>query len=161
MPLIETPAGVLNAMEICSAPGVVRVAFGNVDFAAATGLNPDSHAALAAARSHLVYACAAVGRPSPVDGVTTSLQDVDQLVRDLAHARELGLGGKLLIHPAQIAPAARSLAPSSEEVEWATNVLRSGTEGVSSNDGHMIDAPVLARARRILSHSRPSRGEVG
>ena len=156
MPLIETPRGVINALEICSAPGVVRVAFGNVDFAAATGVHPDSHAALAAARSHLVCASAAAGRPSPVDGVTTSLQDVDRLVRDVAHARELGLGAKLLIHPAQVAHAARGLSPSSEEVEWAAKVLRSVTEGVSSSDGHMIDVPVLARARRILRSSSSS-----
>jgi citrate lyase subunit beta / citryl-CoA lyase len=153
IPLIETPLGVINALEICSAPGVVRVAFGNVDFAAAIGVDPDSHAALAAARSHLVYASAAVGRPSPVDGVTTSLQDVDCLLRDVAHARELGFGAKLLIHPAQVAHAARGLNYSNEEREWAANVLRTATGGVRSNDGHMIDAPVLALARRILGNS--------
>lgn len=154
IPLIETPRGVLNALEICSAPGVVRIAFGNVDFAAATGVHPDSHAALAAARSHLVYASAAAGRSAPVDGVTTSLQDVERLVRDIAHARELGFGAKLLIHPAQVVHAARGLSPSSEEVQWAARLLESATAGVSAVDGQMIDAPVLARARRILSSSR-------
>ena len=150
LPLVETPRGLLAVSEICSVPGVARVAFGNADFAAELGVDPASHLALAAARSQIVYASAAAGCAPPVDGVTTSVRDSSALLADARHARELGFTGKLLIHPSQVEPVARLMAPTAEEVRWAREVLASAGDGVSVVDGHMVDEPVLRRARRVL-----------
>ena len=150
LPLVETPRGLMAISEICSVPGVVRIAFGNVDFAAELGVDPASHAALAAARSQVVYASAAAGCAPPVDGVTTAMRDSAVLLSDAQHARELGFTAKLLIHPSQVASVAKIMAPTAEEVAWARAVLASSSEGVGVLDGHMVDQPVLRRARRIL-----------
>lgn len=157
IPLIETPRGLLAVHEICQTPGVVRVAFGNVDFAAETGIDPASHAALSTARSQLVYTSAAARCAPPIDGVTTSIDDREILAADTRHARELGFTAKLLIHPSQIAVVAELMGSSPEEVQWARGVLAASTSGVSVHNGHMIDEPVLRRARRILGHREPGR----
>ncbi|MEV0600112.1 CoA ester lyase [Streptomyces sp. NPDC050315] len=147
--LIETAAGVENAAALCRVPGVVRAAFGSIDLAAQLGVDPDDHLALAYARSRLVCASAAAGLAPPLDGVTTDLTADGPLPSDVAHARRLGFGGKLCIHPRQLAAVHEGFTPSPAEQKWARRVLAAG-EAVTVVDGRMVDRPVLERARRIL-----------
>ncbi|GCD40642.1 HpcH/HpaI aldolase/citrate lyase family protein [Streptomyces paromomycinus] len=150
MPLVETAAGIERAVEVCAAPGVVRVALGNVDLAGQLGVAHDDHEALAYSRSRLVSASAVTGLSAPVDGVTTSVQDTEAIAADVVRARRFGFAGKLCIHPAQIAVVAERFAPTAAEREWARSVVAAG-ESVTVVDGHMVDKPVLERARRILA----------
>jgi citrate lyase subunit beta/citryl-CoA lyase len=153
LPLIETPRGVAALQEICEAPLVARLSFGNVDFGAEVGVDPASHAALAAARSQIVYASSAAGIAAPVDGVTTAVRDHEALVRDAQHGRELGFTGKLVIHPTQIAPVERVLRPTEDELRWARSVLASAQGGVGVHEGNMVDVPVLRRAHQLLDRA--------
>jgi len=152
--LIETALGIENAHDICRVPGVTRAAFGSVDLAAQLGVDPASQDALRWARSRLVNASAAAGLPAPIDGVTTSLADDAALTDDILAARTLGFGAKLCIHPRQVSVVHSMLAASPEEIERAKRVLALAAEGgVAVLDGQMVDAPVVAHARRILSSS--------
>lgn len=158
--LIETPVGMLEAAAIAQAPSVVRLAFGSLDFAAALGVSPESREALSAARAHLVLASAAAQLAGPVDGVTVAVRDPEALITDASYAKALGFTGKLCIHPAQLDATARVFTPTAEEVAWATSVLHAATDAASHEggvvvvDGKMIDAPVLKRARSIVSAQR-------
>lgn len=153
--LVETASGIRDADAVAEAPGVVRLALGNVDLSAELGVNPASHAALAYARGRLVVASAAAGLVPPVDGVTTALDSADVLAADLAVTRELGFGGKLCIHPRQVAPVNDALRPSDEELAWAKRVLAAAEQaGVSVVDNAMIDGPVVARASQLLARAR-------
>jgi citrate lyase subunit beta/citryl-CoA lyase len=154
LPLIETARGVLAAHQIAAAPGVARVGFGNVDFAAELGVDPTSQLALASARSQLVYASSAAGIAPPVDGVTAAIRDHDALVGSTRHARELGFTAKLLVHPSQVEPVEQVLRPTAEELSWAKAVLQSIEVGVGVHEGEMVDEPVLLRARRLLRRQR-------
>ncbi|MFT3872355.1 MAG: CoA ester lyase [Nocardioides sp.] len=151
--LIETALGVIRATDIAQSPGVVRLAFGSYDFAAGLGVDPDHPPALAAARSMLVLASAVAQLEGPVDGVTGDVYDHDRLVADVEAAVALGFAGKLCVHPTQVSPAASALAPTAEEVAWAAKVLAAvsegGGQGVVLLDGRMVDAPVIARAKRL------------
>lgn len=149
IPLIETAFGVESALDVCRAPGVVRAAFGSVDLATELGVRHDDRLALGYARSRLVVASAAAGLAAPVDGVTTALDDPDTLADDLRHARRLGFGGKLCIHPRQLDAARTGFAPTEHELRWARRVIDAG-DAVSVVDGAMVDKPVLERARRLL-----------
>ncbi|WP_028849665.1 HpcH/HpaI aldolase/citrate lyase family protein [Thermocrispum municipale] len=151
IPLVETAAGIDNARAVCSAPGVVRPAFGSVDLAAELGVDPASYYALLHARSALVLAAAAAGCAPPVDGVTTSLDEVGLLRADTAHAVELGFTGKLCIHPRQIEHVHAALRPTDSELDWARRVVAAADGGVSVVDGQMVDRPVVLRAERLLS----------
>ena len=149
--LIETAAGVLAAAEISAFPGVVRTAFGSVDLAADLGINPEDDAALAYARSALVLAAAASGKPAPLDGVTTVVDDDRRVEADAARAMRLGFGGKLCIHPRQVGIVNIGFSPSAEEVTWARRVVGASEGGVTVVDGQMVDEPVIRRAMRILA----------
>ncbi|MBD9735842.1 CoA ester lyase [Streptomyces sp. H28] len=150
LPLVETATGVERAVDVCTAPGTVRVAFGNVDLSGQLGVAHDDHTALLYARSRLVSASAAVGLCPPLDGVTTAVRDADALAADVAHARRLGFTGKLCIHPDQVPAVAAGFAPTESELRWARTVVGAG-DSVTVVDGEMIDRPVLERARRLLA----------
>jgi citrate lyase subunit beta/citryl-CoA lyase len=95
--------------------------------------------------------------PAPIDGVTVATGDDDAVRAAATRARGLGFGGKLCIHPRQVAPVADGFRPSGAEVERAEAVLAAAEEhggaGVFSHDGVMVDAPVLARARAVLARA--------
>jgi citrate lyase subunit beta/citryl-CoA lyase len=149
--LLETAAGIMEATSICRAPNVVRAAFGSIDLCTEIGAEPDDHEALLFARSTVVLASAAAAIAPPLDGVTTNLADPDRAEADARSAARLGFGGKLCIHPAQVASVNAAFDPSDDEVTWARTVLIAADDGATAVDGHMIDAPVRERARRILT----------
>ncbi|KMO76312.1 (3S)-malyl-CoA thioesterase [Mycolicibacterium obuense] len=150
--LIETAQGVLAAQEISSADSVVRTAFGSVDLAVELGVSPDDRDAMYQARGTVILASAAAGRPAPLDGVTTSVSDEDQLCGDTRYAARLGFGGKLCIHPRQIEIVNQGFSPSDTDVAWARTVVEAaGGDGVCVVDGRMVDKPVVDRAVRLLA----------
>ncbi len=151
LPLIESAAGMLRVQDIAARPGVQRLLFGTVDFGLDLGIEGDGDE-LAAYRAQLVLVSRAAGLQPPVDGVTVALNDEAALAAAVQAARRVGFGGKLCIHPRQVAAVHAGFAPTPAQVEWATQVLAraEGAAGAFEFEGRMVDAPVLARARRIL-----------
>lgn len=152
LPLIESALGVMNAMELATSDGVIRLALGALDLAAETGADPDS-ATIDHARTTMVLASAAAGLPGPVDSPRPEFRAPETVSTAARHARSLGFRGMLCIHPAQIDPARSAFAPTDEEIRWAHSVI-GAADGASSVDGAMVDRPVLLRARAILSAER-------
>ncbi len=152
LPLIETAQGMAAVREIAGARGVQRLLFGSIDFQADLGIEGEDDALLAF-RSALVLASRLGGLAAPVDGVTTALDDPASIARDTARARRLGFGGKLCIHPRQVAAVNAGFAPSAREVDWAQRVveaIRASQGAAVAVDGRMVDAPVVKRAEAIL-----------
>lgn len=148
--LVETAAGLLNAIAAHSLVGVAQAAFGSLDFAADIRCRHE-FAELHCARSLLVLASRAAGLPAPLDGVTLDVADPNAAAGDARAARRLGFGGKLCVHPVQVGSVREAFRATPEEIEWARRVVAAAaTDGVSKVDGTMVDAPVLARARQIL-----------
>lgn len=148
--LLESAAGLAAARQIAGAGATTRLAFGSIDFCADLGM-AHTREALLLARCELVLASRLGGLPAPLDGVTASLGDGQLAEEDARYAAALGFGGKLCIHPAQIAPVKRGFEPSEAEMAWAERVLAAADAGAAAIDGAMVDAPVRARARRILA----------
>jgi citrate lyase subunit beta / citryl-CoA lyase len=160
IPLIESAQGMWHAMALASAPGVLRLAFGAVDYQLDLGIDGGCEELLSA-RSHLVLVSRVAGLLPPLDGVTMTLDDAEALRRDVAYARRLGFGGKLCVHPRQVAAINEGFLPSESEVEWAQRVVTAASqsgENALRLDGKLVDRPVIERARAILrAESRRSR----
>lgn len=149
--MIETALGVVRAVQLASAPGVSRLAFGHLDFAADIDSSLDDQAMLMA-RASLVVASRAAGLPGPVDGVTTALDDPGLSGADAARARRLGFAGKLCIHPSQVGAVNAAFTPNVDEIAWAHRILEASTAGGAVRvNGHMVDAPVIVKAQHILA----------
>ncbi len=151
--LVESGLGMARIREIAQASA--RLAFGSIDYAADLSMG-HTRLALLQARAEMVLASRLAGIPAPLDGVTTAVQDAALIKEDCAHAVDMGFGGKLLIHPAQIAPAREGFLPEQNEIDWAARVLEAvavSGGGAIRVEGAMVDAPVILRARRILSRA--------
>ncbi|HWL57467.1 MAG TPA: CoA ester lyase [Paracoccus sp. (in: a-proteobacteria)] len=149
--LIESGLGLAQARAIAAAEGVERLAFGSIDFCADLGCE-HLREVLLPARSELVLASRLAGIAGPIDGVTVQLDDLSVIRGDAAHARAMGMTGKLCIHPKQVAEVRNAFAPTEDQIDWARRVLASG-DGAVSVDGAMVDEPVRIRARAILAQA--------
>lgn len=150
--LIETAAGLVNARRLASVPGVVRLAFGDLDYAVDLGAELDS-AAMQHARCELVVASRAAGLTGPVDGVTPDVDNPSTAGSDARRGRALGLGGKLCLHPSQIPHVRAAFTPTETELMWARTVLTHAAvdgSGASRLNGQLVDRPVVLRAEAIV-----------
>ena len=154
---IESARGVLNAFDIASAPGCASLSFGSIDLAQDLGAEDGDRETLYA-RSALVIAAKAAGKPPPSDGIHTSLYDDAGLAAAAQAARRLGFFGKSAIHPRQVPIINAVFTPSEAEVEWASRVLAAfdaaGGAATRMPDGEFVDVPVAERARKLLSRRR-------
>jgi citrate lyase subunit beta/citryl-CoA lyase len=150
--LIESARGMANVDAVAGSNGVERLAFGSIDFAVDLGI-PGEGDALLLFRSRLVLASRLSGLVAPIDGVTVAIDDIAALRADAQRARSLGFGGKLCIHPKQVAIVREVFAPTASEVAWAERVVAAADAAGGAAvavDGAMVDRPVLLRARTIL-----------
>lgn len=151
IPIIETAVGMRHAETLAATPPVVRLAFGTLDFQVDLDIVGDDDALLAF-RSHLVLVSRLAGIAAPIDGVTTSIDDLELLRSDTGRSRRLGFGAKLCIHPRQVDEVHRVLAPTEAERAWARRVLQATEDAHGAAvalDGKMIDRPVWLKAARI------------
>ena len=160
IPQVESTQGILRLAELAAVTGIDALAFGGEDFSVDLGVaRSDDSLELLAPRALLALHARAAGLAA-IDTVYTAIDDEDGLLREARVARQLGFSGKLLIHPAQVAPVRTVFTPSPQQVDWAERVLAAGPlnggggAGVRVVDGKMVDAPVLAQAERILARSR-------
>lgn len=150
---IESALGVVRAFEIASCPHVRDLTFGGADLALDLGAG-GGWLEMLYARSALVVASRAAGKTSPVDGVFTNLDDAAGLRASAGRARRLGYFGKSALHPRQVAIINEVFQPGPEELAWAHRVLdafnRANGGATRLEDGEFVDAPIAARARRLL-----------
>lgn len=155
LPLIETAQGMANVRVLAQARCVQRLMFGTIDFKLDVGIEGDDDELLFF-RSQLVLASRLAGILPPVDGVTTAIDDYEQVRVDTIRARRFGFGGKFCIHPKQVEMVNRCFRPGAEELEWAKRVLEKAalTDGAAiALDGKMIDRPIIRKAHQILEES--------
>ena len=157
LPLVETARGMARLEEIAAAPGVQRLVFGTIDFQADLDIEGEG-LELLYFRSRMVLASRVAGIQSPVDGVSTAIDDAARIEADALQARRLGFGAKLCIHPKQVALVNQGFSPTQAQIDWARRVIEadaaSGGAPVAV-DGKMVDRPVVLKAHSILCASSP------
>jgi citrate lyase beta subunit len=158
--IVETPLGVLNLWEICSAsPRLAVLVFGAEDYAAALGATrqPDDSEA-AWARGALVTHAAAFGLDA-IDLVTNEYRDLEAVRASAVRGVALGFRGKQVIHPNQVEVVQQVFTPSTAEIEHAQRLTalyeeqqRSGS-GALGLEGVLVDMPVYRQALNVLARA--------
>ena len=155
LPMIESAVGLASVADIAGSPQVLRLVLGHIDFMVDTGMQAsDDESELSPLRFALAMATRVHGLAPAIDGVTAAIDDEDRLRADTHRALRFGFGGKLCIHPRQVAIVRDALSPSTVDVDWARRVITAiaaSDGGAVQVDGRMVDAPVVLQARRILS----------
>jgi citrate lyase subunit beta/citryl-CoA lyase len=174
MPILESALGVENAYAVaCAHESVVALTIGLEDYTADLGVVKTSTGEESRwARQRLVNAARAVGAQA-IDSVFGDVDDEDGLLAWGRRARAMGFEGMGCVHPRQIRVVHRAFAPTAGELDRAHRIVRAFQEaeargsGVVSLGSKMIDAPVVARARRLVERARtmgltaPGAGEGG
>ena len=161
MPLIETALGVENAYAVATAsPRVAALFLGAEDLTADLRCKRTKEGReIEYARTRLVTAA----RAADIDVYDTPFTDVNDdegAWRDAETARALGFTGKASISPRHIQAINTVFSPSQEEVDYAYEVMeairmaKEQGRGAIALRGKMIDAPIVARARRTLEMAR-------
>lgn len=155
IPMIETAIGLNNLNEIANSDQVLRLALGNIDLQADLGMVCDAQETeLQTARFQIVLASRLAQIAPPIDGVTPSTDNIERITDDAERAKRMGFGGKLCIHPKQIALVKDSFMPTAAEVSWAERVIeadKASKGGAVKLEGRMIDRPVVLLAQRTLA----------
>lgn len=162
--MVETPAAFGNLYAIAGAVGDTAPALST--FVIGTNdLVKDMRMRVQPARANLVamlVACVAAGRAhglQVIDGVYNALDDRAGFEAECVQGRDLGMDGKSLIHPRQVASCNAAFTPSAEEVAWARRLvdLFDCAENRNANvlrvDGQMVERLHAEAARQILSLS--------
>ncbi len=152
LPLIETVKGLGVVQSVAASPGVCGIMLGGADFAGELGVAM-SWDALYAARSAVVMACAAA-RIASVDVPYLDLDNLDGLAADVARVKAIGFTAKSVVHPKHVTVVHRVMRPTPQEIAEARDAeaayAAAGEAAVRWN-GKMLEAPVMARYRRILA----------
>ena len=155
--ILETARGLRNGHDIMS-DGPTRTNLGVGDLSRDLGLTLDrDEVIIAPYRAKIVLDARAAGAPAPLDTVWPDLADEAGLAASAARAQAMGFGGKLAIHPKQIAPINAAFTPTAAALGKARRVAAAFDEAEASGnaaievDGEFVDYPVAERARAIVA----------
>lgn len=158
VPVIEHPAALSQAESIARAdPRCAAMLLGTEDFAAACGMDVAPEV-LTLPKQLIVFAARAAGI-APL-GLMQSVADFTDIaaVRAAAlRARAFGYDGATCVHPALVPVLNEAFTPDSAAVAEAQRIVDAMAVGLAAGqgavrlDGRMIDAPVAARAERVLA----------
>ncbi len=156
--MLETPAAMVNAVEIATASERLEVLImGTNDLA------KELRAALVPGRHPLLWGlskCVNAARyagKAILDGVYNDIKNPEGFAEECRQGAEMGFDGKTLIHPSQLDAANAAFAPSEEEVAHARRVIEAFEEGLAAGkgviqlDGKMIENLHVANARRAVA----------
>ena len=158
MAALESPKGILNAAEICTASErMLGVAISGGDFRKSMHVRPvPGGIEINTARSLMLLAARAAGIQC-FDTVFTALDDEEGFRAEVRLDHEMGFDGKSLINPRQIAYVHETFAPTPAEIATAELYVRSYEEqskqgvGVYTVNGKMVDIPFIEDAQRIIA----------
>ncbi|MGT2686948.1 aldolase/citrate lyase family protein [Streptococcus porcinus] len=163
MAALESPLGILNALEICMASDrMFGVAIAGGDFRKSMRVGIEKGGIeINIARELMLLAARAAGIQC-YDTNYPRIEDMEGYREEVELDRKMGFDGKSIINPRQIRLVHQLFAPTKEEITYAEKLLRSMNEqltngvGVYTVDGKMVDKPFFEEAQRIIDLAKAS-----
>jgi citrate lyase subunit beta/citryl-CoA lyase len=161
MPIIESPLGVFNALDIArSAPNeMAALTLGLQDLSAEMGVVPTTEGTESFTARSLIVMAARAGGLQPIDTVYADVRNEEGLKESVSRARALGFVGKGCIHPGQVPAINQGFLPDAESVDKARKIVmameRATREGLGAIalGSKMIDPPVAKQAQVLVDNA--------
>lgn len=151
--LVETPEALLEAASIAAGVGANGgLVFGGADLSASLGCDM-SWDSLCFARAAIIAGAATAGCQT-LDVPYLNVRDLPGMINETRRVKAMGFTGRSCIHPDQVAPINAIYTPTVEEIEKAQAIVdayENNAGRVLLHEGRLVEKPVLAAARRILS----------
>ncbi|WP_319486743.1 CoA ester lyase [uncultured Cohaesibacter sp.] len=160
--MMETPQGMLRALEVASATQEYHGRRLSCFILGTNDLVKETRVAMVSGRAPVygwLMNCQAAARSydlDVIDGVFNNFNDADGFVAECEQGKEMGMDGKTIIHPKQIADCNRIFSPDEAEVAWGRRVIEAfdAPENQSKNvmtiDGKMVERLHAEMARRLV-----------
>jgi len=155
--MMESPLGILNALEIAGAPRMAGFIMGTNDLAKDMGLRYRADRMPLFTSLQMGLLAAKARGLVAVDGVYNAFRDGAGLKAECEQGRDMGFDGKTLIHPSQLDIANTIFAPSSDEIDTARRQIAAFDEatkrgeGVAVLDGKIVENLHIVTAKQILA----------
>ncbi|WP_068084222.1 HpcH/HpaI aldolase/citrate lyase family protein [Polycladidibacter stylochi] len=160
--MMETPKAILAAKEIAETIphlpcNVGAIVIGTNDLAKETG------AKLVEGRQAFLpwlmscVATARVAKIDVIDGVYNDFSNSEGFLKETEQGALLGMNGKTLIHPKQIAVSNDVFSPNQEEVEWAKKVIAAFNaeenkgKGALQVEGKMVERLHAEQGEKVVA----------
>ncbi|MDO5097305.1 MAG: CoA ester lyase [Corynebacterium sp.] len=163
--MIETPQAVVNIQKIAEHPSVVGLFWGAEDLTMGLGgthsrfgrgeANSGMYRETMRLTRSLMHIHAAAAGKITIDAVHSDFRDEAGMFAEAVDAARSGFAASACIHPSQVATVRAAYRPEDSQIEWAQAVVAEARNhpGAFKLDGEMIDAPLIAQARRILDRA--------
>jgi citrate lyase subunit beta / citryl-CoA lyase len=160
--MMETPSSVLNAREIAQLGAdpenrLACLVMGTNDLLKESRARAmHNRIAVVPWLAMTIVAARAYGLDI-LDGVYNDFRDEVGFREECEHGRTMGMDGKTLIHPSQVAPCNQIFSPTEEEVSWARKIIAAfddpanAHKGVIVLEGRMVERLHLVMARRTVA----------
>ena len=160
--MIENPLSIFNIQSIAAAretTSLTCLVLGTNDLIKETRATAaQGRFALLPWLSMTVLAARAYGL-DVVDGVYNDFKNEAGFRTECEQGRDLGMDGKTLIHPSQVATCNEVFSPATEEIAWSRRVIENfalpenASKGVITIDGRTVERLHLAMAERVVAIS--------
>lgn len=161
--MMESPLAVLNAQSIARCvsdfPRLSLLIVGSNDLVREAGMPMSKDRTLLIPWMMTLVAAARAHGLQILDGVFNDFADVAGLESECRQGMAMGMDGKTLIHPSQIAMANEMYAPSSEAITQAQAIVAAFAEpvnaqaGVVQIQGRMVERLHLEMAQQLLARA--------
>lgn len=158
--MMETPMAIFNMREIAPVHQVARLSClvlgTNYLLEQSRALATGGRFAILPWLSMTLLAARAYGL-DVIDGVYNDFRDEQGFRAECEQGRTLGMDGKTLIHPGQIAVCNALFSPPPEEVAWSRKIIaafalrENRSKGVITIEGKMVERLHLAMAERVTA----------
>jgi citrate lyase subunit beta/citryl-CoA lyase len=160
--MIETPLGIINAREIaaCGPDPDNRLSclvLGTNDLMKESRARSSTNRFAVVPWLAMTLVAARAYGLDVIDGVYNDFKDDSGFRAECEHGRTLGMDGKTLIHPSQVAPCNEIFSPTEDEIAWAHKIITAFEEpenarkGVITVDGKMVERLHLVMAKRVAA----------
>ena len=161
--MMESPLAVINASGIAESvkdyPRLAVFVVGNNDLALAAGMPVDKDRTCLMPWLMTLVASAKAFGIDILDSVYNDFADSEGFEVECAQGVSMGMNGKTLIHPSQLAIANRVFSPSADAIASAQEVVRAfalpenSAKGAISIDGRMVERLHLGMAEQLLERA--------
>lgn len=158
--MMETPLAILNAKKLAATAKDSPLScfvLGTNDLVKETRASArNARAALIPMLTTTILAARAYGL-DVIDGVYNDFKDETGFRAECEQGRDLGMDGKTLIHPGQLATCNQIFSPSADDIAWARKVIaayaleENAAKGVITVEGRMVERLHLAMAERVAA----------
>ncbi|MGP1717856.1 MAG: HpcH/HpaI aldolase/citrate lyase family protein [Methylophilus sp.] len=155
MVMIESPLAVLNAKEIAAASErVICMVMATSDLISQLHARvTHERSAILTSLSLVILAARAYGK-GVIDGITSDFKNMHSFEYACRIGRDIGMDGKSLVHPAQIAYCNDAYTPQRTEVEHARLIIKALKEANDAGRGTVVVNDKLVEHHHIKAAQR-------